>query len=146
MKYGVQLIKSENGNVTGISNIVYESNIITFFPGDLSNSKAIDLRKEILNNYEGELISDILPLHQFLQKYRIKADNFDEIKKEWDEAAQTKELKLESYKYNTLDCINFIEQLRDYAEENELLDSQEYLNFLDKINELSIDQNRAASN
>lgn len=39
--------------------------------------------------------------------------------------------------------INQIQNIRDYAEEHNLLDSQEYLDFLDTLNQLSIDQDRA---
>lgn len=35
--------------------------------------------------------------------------------------------------------INRIEEVRDYAEKNNLLDTQEYLSFLDALNKLSID-------
>ena len=38
--------------------------------------------------------------------------------------------------------ISMILIIRDFAEHNNLLDSQSYLNFLDKLNELSLDQDR----
>lgn len=38
--------------------------------------------------------------------------------------------------------IKEIEDIRNFAEKNNLLDTQEYLDFLDTLNELSLDQDR----
>lgn len=45
-------------------------------------------------------------------------------------------------KQRIVEVIKGIEYIRDYAENNNLLDSQEYLSFLDTLNKLSIDQDR----
>lgn len=43
---------------------------------------------------------------------------------------------------NYANVIQEIERIRKEAEENNLLDTQEYLDFLDKLNWLSTDQDR----
>ena len=48
------------------------------------------------------------------------------------------------HKFNTYASIilNDVNEIRQYAIENNLLDTQEFINFMDELNKLSIDPNR----
>lgn len=49
---------------------------------------------------------------------------------------------MQEFKNRITNNINDILAIRKIAEENNLLDSQEYISFLDTLNQLSIDQDR----
>jgi hypothetical protein len=48
------------------------------------------------------------------------------------------------HKFNTYTSIilNDVNEIRQYAIENNLLDTQEFINFMDELNKLSIDPDR----
>lgn len=52
---------------------------------------------------------------------------------------------MQKFKNRIINSINDILAIRKMAEENNLLDSQEYISFLDTLNQLSIDQDRPDS-
>ena len=135
IKYSFDIFKVINGSIVSANKIKdYESEIITIAPNDLQNKKAIQLRREIILKYPDCVIGE------------ITTPDDEESKKLLEEALKTKELRLEILSYDMNRILDGIKIIRDTAENFNLLDEQLYLNFLDKLNEYSIDQNRKSTN
>lgn len=150
--YGVKLIGIKNNRVAvNYTTYKYESDIIDISPID-NNS----LIEEIIQFYkDSKMFKDcnsinielIYPSHQLIQ-LNNKEEAFKELYEAsiniWDKVKTKTDIQYQNRLYKTIiDNILFI---RDKTKELNLLDSQDYLNFLDTLNKLSIDQDRDDSN
>lgn len=104
-------------------------------------------QSEILDTYDSIIIERIdhyyLHCSSIYNNFETKKDIEEISKKEYEEYSESKEGKIELLKTFYMSVvINDLKRIRKQAEELKLLDDQDYLNFLDSINELSIDQDR----
>lgn len=100
---------------------------------------AKDNLKDLFPNAEEFIVTNIQPAFS-------KAEQNSEIYKEsyslWKEYHNSNEYKLKNYANMCDEAIKWITHLRQYAIDNNLLDSQNFINFMDQLNELSIDPDR----
>lgn len=133
---------------------IYKDDISLTSHGGIYLSEIVLLNlneKDKLNKLIKECInkSDIKKIFPDAEKYIVSKilrgydySNSEESKKMWNLAMNSKEIKKELLIHSYKDSIEQIESIREESEKQEMLDSQEYLNYLDKLNELSIDQDR----
>lgn len=124
-----------------------------------SEKVVINLNKELLNEIISSLKNnerfkdcDYLVVKEFNAAHKLienryaqdipesLKETYTESKVLWDNVQN--EVRIQHLKNYYLQLIKEVEFIREQSEKLNLLDSQEYLNFLDSLNKLSIDQDR----
>lgn len=151
--YGITIKSIKNGMYQmGRTHFRYESDIVSVTPNsntqeaEALRNEVFDFFKDKFENYDSLMIEAIAPAHEFLnnefrgnipQQYAEVAKESQELwEKVADEVSRQWEIQLMS---NSIEQVNSI---IEKAKELNMLDSQEFLNYLDTLNKLSIDPDR----
>ena len=152
MIYGVEIIAVKDDTVQGkYKTYNYTSDLIIYKEQKELIKEAIEHFKKVFDNYDYLVINKLDPVYYHLlwdfvdnnkevpEEYRKL---FEQSKKEVEDfrnSEEGKKITLFTMMKHTIEEINLC---RKDAEELNLLDSQEFLNFLDELNKLSLDPDR----
>ena len=142
VNYYVQVAELKNhviGKKFGIIN--YETEIIVI--EDSEKEKLID---EILTNKQLKeifpdseyAILELMPTHIYLDRQNEHNELYEQTKQNWENAMQSKEVKIKKLSKTYKDVIEATSLVIKESENLEVENSQEFLNFLDELNKLSV--------
>lgn len=153
MKYSVELFAVKNNEIINRFKVYdYESDKIYLISTQNKQElidEIINKFKETLKDFDNLIVNRLGPSYQILaQDYERKKlpeeykELFEQSKKECEEYQKSEEGQKELLKYYMQRSLNEIQEIKDYAVKINFIDSQEFLDFMDELNKLSIDPDR----
>ncbi len=144
LNYYVQIAEVKNnciGRKYGIINYETETSVID----DVEQDKLI---KEIVSNEnikkifpdaDTYLVLELMPTYAYLEKInKTNEELYKTTKDNWENTMNSEEVQIRRLHKNYKDVLSAVEFIVKETEEKNQKDSQEYLNFLDELNKVSV--------
>ena len=109
---------------------------------EIISNKVLEEYKDKLTKADNYIVVDIKPSYIALENNKEYTKEYEESKLKWTQYYNSKEYKTLQLKYSYDNILHQIKQIQKQVEELELLDSQDFLNFQDSLNKLSLDPDR----
>lgn len=146
MKYSVKIVSIKDNELSKILKVYdFVSNINYIYSNPVKKQElikqALDQYKNKFNEYDNIAVEYIYPTAIAIEKEFKEIPESEDIKNLYEESLKeikeyqaTEEFAKESLINNMTSTISIIQAIREKAKELNMLDSQEFLNFLDELN------------
>ena len=141
--YSLELIPVFNSTITDRKVKVLQHKSEYYLKEDIEKliAEVLDTYTEAINSKFGTetfVIGDIVPTYVYLEKDKDHQELKEESQKLWEALYQSEEFQSKQLDAEYANTLQHVKDTVDKATKLNKLDSQEYLNFLDELNKVSV--------